>query len=485
MLGNLNLNQNRATRGDSASYSRSHSILQKHSTLLFWFQLLIDVFIASGLLYVLTLARGNEFDFHYRILLVATLLLMWIVYNSLGIYRRYTDNYGVFIKLVKAWGIVVVGLVLIGFLTKTSMIYSRQVILTWAVSCFLLQLAAHIIFPLFLKNFRSSQKNTTPALLVGAGNLGRFLANSINGNPWLPIQIVGVVDDDEQALSGWDVDNAPVLGAIADIGALLEKFNIETVYIAMPISESAKIETLYLELLSKNVNVNWAPDLFGMILVNHNIKEIAGVPVLALSETPLIGASQFAKSVLDKVLASVAILVFSPIMLATAIAVKLSSPGPVMFKQKRHGWNGSVFEVYKFRSMRLHKENSNVTTQAVVGDLRVTAVGRFIRSTSIDELPQLFNVLEGKMSLVGPRPHAVAHDNYYSQKISSYFARHRIKPGMTGLAQVNGCRGETETIGKMQERIQYDLDYINNWSIMLDLKILFKTTYTLVSKKVY
>jgi len=175
--------------------------------------------------------------------------------------------------------------------------------------------------------------------------------------------------------------------------------------------------------------------------------------------------------------------VLSPLLLLFALLIKLTSPGPVIFKQDRHGWNGEVIKVWKFRSMRVHDDHE--VRQASRNDSRITPVGRFIRRTSIDELPQLFNVLQGHMALVGPRPHAIAHNDYYSGKIRAYMARHRIKPGITGLAQVNGCRGETETLEKMQQRVDIDLRYINTWSLWLDIKILLKTPFTLLSKDIY
>ncbi len=215
------------------------------------------------------------------------------------------------------------------------------------------------------------------------------------------------------------------------------------------------------------------------------MKEMAGVPLISLSETPLVGGAALAKSVMDKSIALVALILLSPIMVFTALAVKLTSRGPIIFKQKRHGWDGRLVEVYKFRSMKVHEEQEGKVTQATKGDDRITRVGRFIRRTSIDELPQLINVLEGTMSLVGPRPHAIAHNEYYKGQIRSYMLRHRVKPGLTGLAQVNGYRGETETLDKMQGRVNYDLAYINNWSIWLDIEILFKTVFILFSRNAY
>jgi len=180
-----------------------------------------------------------------------------------------------------------------------------------------------------------------------------------------------------------------------------------------------------------------------------------------------------------------ALVVLSPIMIAAALAVKATSPGPVFFHQERHGLDGKIIRILKFRTMRVHEEEAGKITQATVNDARLTRVGAFMRKTSIDELPQLLNVLKGDMSLVGPRPHAREHNHYYADKIVAYMSRHRILPGMTGLAQVNGCRGETETLEKMEKRVEYDLTYINNWSIWLDIRILVKTVCTLLSKNAY
>jgi putative colanic acid biosynthesis UDP-glucose lipid carrier transferase len=220
-------------------------------------------------------------------------------------------------------------------------------------------------------------------------------------------------------------------------------------------------------------------------LVNHSVKELAGLPVLTLSETPLEGRQLLLKNMEDRTLALLILVFASPIMLLTAIAIKLESAGPVLFTQERTGWDGRVFRIWKFRSMRLHDDDDGVVRQATRDDPRVTRVGRFVRRTSIDELPQLFNVLAGQMSLVGPRPHAIQHNALYAERISAYLARHRIKPGITGLAQVNGYRGETKELHEMEQRLNYDIEYINNWSLMLDLSILVRTAFTLFSKQAY
>ncbi|WP_372739244.1 exopolysaccharide biosynthesis polyprenyl glycosylphosphotransferase, partial [Neptunomonas sp.] len=230
----------------------------------------------------------------------------------------------------------------------------------------------------------------------------------------------------------------------------------------------------------------WAPDIFALNLLNHSVREVAGVPLISLNESPLTSCrvSIVIKGIMDRVLALAGLLMLSPLLIAIAILVKRSSPGPVFFKQQRHGFDGQLIEIYKFRSMQLHND-AEVVQQATKQDPRVTKVGKFIRKSSIDELPQLFNVLNGSMSLVGPRPHAVSHNNYYSDKINAYLARHRIKPGITGLAQIEGYRGETETLDKMQKRVELDLVYINNWSLLLDIKILIKTPMSLLAKNIY
>jgi putative colanic acid biosynthesis UDP-glucose lipid carrier transferase len=259
---------------------------------------------------------------------------------------------------------------------------------------------------------------------------------------------------------------------------------VDRVYIAMPVERSAEVADLQRELLERNVDIIWAPDIFALNLLNPCVREIAGVPLISLSESPLSsGGRAFLKSVMDVFIASAVLLVAAPLMLAVAIAIKATSRGPVFFRQQRHGWDGSVFEVWKFRSMYLHDDER--VNQATRDDPRITPVGRFIRRTSIDELPQLFNVLNGTMSLVGPRPHAIAHNLEYGAQITAYMARHRVKPGITGWAQIHGYRGETDTLEKMHQRVRLDLEYINNWSLRLDLWILIRTPFALLSENAY
>ncbi|MCM8856578.1 MAG: exopolysaccharide biosynthesis polyprenyl glycosylphosphotransferase [Candidatus Thiodiazotropha sp.] len=225
--------------------------------------------------------------------------------------------------------------------------------------------------------------------------------------------------------------------------------------------------------------------MFALNLINHSVKELAGIPILTLSESPLIGSHLLIKAIEDRVLATLILILVSPIMLFTAVLIKTESPGPVFFRQERTGWDGESFKIWKFRSMRQHKEKDGMVKQATREDPRITRIGRFIRRTSIDELPQLFNVLAGQMSLVGPRPHALQHNEEYSKQIVAYLARHRIKPGITGLAQIRGFRGETKELEQMEKRVKYDLEYINSWSLWLDISILVRTAFSLKNDNAY
>ena len=322
-------------------------------------------------------------------------------------------------------------------------------------------------------------------IVIGSRWLAEQLVMSLSSNAWIPDQVVGIVDDDDSGMAEWEGPHAPYLGTRKEIQKLTRKYDISRIYIALPIEFSRQIEKIYEELSDLSIDVVWVPDIFAMQLMNHSIREINGLPLITLSESPMMLQTQaLYKALLDKTVALAMLVALSPLLLLVAVAVKASSPGPVIFRQQRHGWDGRVIDVWKFRSMYMHVPDGRVQ-QACRNDSRITPIGRFIRRTSIDELPQLFNVLQGRMSLVGPRPHAVEHNDFYSSHIRSYMLRHRIKPGLTGLAQVRGFRGETETIEKMRQRVEADIEYINRWSLWLDIKILLKTPVILLSKNAY
>lgn len=462
-------------------------LLQNHDTLIVWVQRFVNAVIIVCTLLTLAWWKDGYISVHYRYLAIISVLTMFLVYHYFGVYRRFESRLGGVQHLARAWGVVVIIVGWVGFLTKTTDQYSRQVIFSWAIGSFFLQAW---IFPSFYWVHKRYQEKygsrLIRSLVIGTDDIARHLTSSINRNIWLPDRVLGVIAVDNEQKSKWTYDSAAVLGTLDELEEIIINHKIRRIYIALPLRLSHLIESIQRTLYKHNIDVIWAPDIFSLQLLNPSVREMAGIPLVSLSESPLMaGGPAFIKEAMDKLIASTALLLLSPIMTAIAIIIKLTSPGPVIFKQKRHGWDGRVFEVWKFRSMHVHTPPDGTVKQAVINDPRVTRVGRILRKTSLDELPQLFNVLQGTMSLVGPRPHAMEHNDYYSDKVNAYLARHRIKPGITGLAQINGFRGETETVDKMEQRIEYDLEYINTWSPWVDLKILLRTPLSLFTKNAY
>lgn len=448
--------------------------------LTFWIQWLAASGVMITMLVVLTWHRTGGFDAHYRYLALLTLLGSVPAYSLMQVYHKQHGYCRGALRLLAGWAALLMGLTSVGFISKTSQHFSREVFLLWAVFGFAAQIAVYIPLQALCRYYLRSLDAQCKTLIVGSDELALALARKISRRGHVPL--VGVVSTHEGAVTA---DGRWLVGHVKQLPELIRRYDVRRLYLTMPIGEADRIEALYIDLLDANVDVVWIPDLQSMSLLNHSMSEIDGVPAIHLSESPLTTypMAALSKALMDRCLALLALLVLSPVLIATALAVKCSSPGPVLFKQRRHGWNGKVIKVWKFRSMRLH--DSRDVRQATRDDPRITRVGRFIRRTSIDELPQLFNVLQGRMSLVGPRPHALAHNDYYTGKIIAYLARHRIKPGITGLAQIRGYRGETETLDKMQRRVEVDLEYINNWSLWLDIKILIQTPFKLFSKNIY
>lgn len=449
--------------------------------LTFWGQWLIGISLSILMLCALAIAKVGELDTQYRILAVLTLLASVPAYALVGVYHKQHGYLTGVARLLGGWLLLLAGLTMFAFITKSSEQFSREVTLSWALLGFAVQAGSYLPLHHVSRRYHSQLKSERTSLIVGTGELALELADKLVRQQREPL--IGLVASAQVELPSNSL--YPIVGGLEHLRALIAEHNIRRLYIALPLSEAEQIEGLYIDLLDASVDVVWIPDLASLMLLNHSASDIGGLPAIHLNESPLTAypTAAFSKAVLDRVLALLALIAFSPLMLVIALLVKRSSPGPVLFKQARHGWNGQVIKVYKFRSMRMHDDQE--VKQATRHDDRITPIGRFIRRTSIDELPQFINVLQGRMSLVGPRPHAVAHNDYYTGKIDAYMARHRIKPGITGLAQVSGCRGETETLDKMAKRVELDLAYINNWSVWLDLKILIKTPFTLLSKDIY
>ncbi|MET0065950.1 MAG: undecaprenyl-phosphate glucose phosphotransferase [Candidatus Thiodiazotropha sp.] len=461
------------------------SLLQRRNNLSTLLQALLDGLSVTILIVSLSIVVTGTFSMPYMIFALSLLGAMSVVYDRINIYRHHGTMTKKALKLLKAWSSVFAILVVLAFLTKSSEVYSRTVALSVYFIGYVVQLTLHFSLSYFQRLSAASDFNSR-ALIIGSGALANHIYERINQNPWMPEEVLGAVTvDGIESTSANEPINTPILGTLKSVKDLIESKQITTIYIAVPLDSSPIIQDIYFDLLNLNLNIHWAPNIYALNLINHNVKELAGIPILTLSESPLIGSHLLMKSFEDRILAILILIIACPIMFFTAIAIKWESPGPVFFRQERTGWDGKTFKIWKFRSMCLHQPEDGKIKQASKNDSRITRIGAFIRQSSIDELPQLFNVLAGQMSLVGPRPHALQHNEEYSTQIEAYMARHRIKPGMTGLAQIRGYRGETKELSQMEKRVQYDLEYINNWSIWLDLTILARTIITLKNDNAY
>ncbi|HKT72426.1 MAG TPA: undecaprenyl-phosphate glucose phosphotransferase [Steroidobacteraceae bacterium] len=374
----------------------------------------------------------------------------------------------VFSRIVIEWICVVCILLFAFFAFKVSDLFSRAMMLTWFAASPLSLYAAHAL-RLRAKWAISNSAYAPSYIIVGANSLGFELFRRLPRKGFL-----GFFDFRSPDRVAEVIDPAQLVGHCKDVAEFVRAHGVTSIYIALPLSKAPRIGEMIRELRDTTASVYFIPDVFAFDLIQGRLVEINGLAALSVCDTPFYGMDAIMKRVTDVLIASLALLVLSPFMLLIALAVKLTSKGPVLFRQRRYGLNGEEIMVYKFRSMTVCEDGA-VVTQATKHDQRVTPLGRILRATSLDELPQLLNVLEGKMSVVGPRPHAVAHNEQYRKLISGYMIRHKVRPGITGLAQVNGLRGETETVEKMRERVRYDLEYLSHWSPWLDVKIIAKT----------
>ena len=332
-----------------------------------------------------------------------------------------------------------------------------------------------------LRWLRQQGRNTRRVVIAGAGDLGRRLAWNMVDTPWLGLRLSGFFDDRlvgkvEIRPGSKHCKSYPILGNLNDMIAYIQENQVYMVYLALPLRAEERLREVVEALRDTTASVYYVPDVFTFSLLTAGFTDLRGIPLISLWETPFFGLNGWVKRIEDLVLASLILLFVSPVMLLVALGVKLSSPGPIIFKQRRYGLDGHEIVIYKFRTMKVCEDGLQVP-QATQNDHRVTAFGGFLRRTSLDELPQFINVLQGTMSIVGPRPHAVAHNEYYRRLIPGYMLRHKVRPGLTGWAQVNGWRGETETIEKMEKRVEYDLDYLRRWSLWFDLKIIWLTIF--------
>ena len=456
----------------------SRGLLRHHSETLDTLLRAIDALLvaAAGLLAYLAYPDTWPLPAGYAIALLLASSLTLVVFPSANVYRSWRGG-GMAEearRIAVACLVVMVTLAFIAFAAKSSEQYSRIWLFSWAGLCWLLLVGFRLILRHLLRTLRRHRFNNKRVLIVGAGDQGQKVGRHLKHEAWTGLEVIGFLDNAPQAPQKI---LAPVLGTIDDITDISRQQRIDEVWIALPLRDEARVRKVIAKLQGSTVSIRFVPDLFSLRLLNSAMSEVAGMPVFDICMTPMDGFNTALKFLEDRVLASLILVVVSPLMLAIAIAIKLSSPGPVFFKQRRHGWGGITIEIYKFRSMVEHSEPTGKLTQATQNDPRITRIGRLLRRTSLDELPQFINVLQGHMSIVGPRPHAIEHNKQYKEFIDTYMLRHKVQPGITGWAQVNGWRGETRTLEQMEKRVEFDLFYIENWSLWFDLRIILLTVF--------
>lgn len=364
-------------------------------------------------------------------------------------------------------------LVLTGFATGYIREFSQSALVTWLWLAPTAEFGMHLVLRGIAPWLVRMQGPVQRAIIVGMNEQGAALAARIKNAPFSRIELLGFVDSRATSRLG-AMDNNKLLGKLDKLACLVQENHVQLIYLSLPMASQPRILQLLDELKDTTASIYFVPDMFFTDLIQGHTSTVCGMPVISVCETPFRGTDGALKRASDIVLSILILILIAPVLLGLAIAVKLTSPGPVIFKQRRYGLDGEEIVVYKFRSMTVTEDGPTIQ-QATKGDNRITPLGAIMRRTSLDELPQFVNVLQGRMSIVGPRPHAVAHNELYRKLIKGYMVRHKVRPGITGWAQVNGYRGETVTLDKMQGRIDYDLDYLRNWSLRLDIHIILKT----------
>jgi putative colanic acid biosysnthesis UDP-glucose lipid carrier transferase len=444
-----------------------------------WLMDALPAVLAGSMFYPLCLLYDVDFDKPFVVLsiLAATATLAVLPpHNTTA--QVVSGRLELATNLLLRWAGLVAALLALGYVTKYSEEYSRRVVVTWVlvtpVLLVILALALQSITRALLMDAAQARR----AIIVGCTKASMELTRRLELHVELGISVAGFFDDRGSDRLGC-AQHAQLLGRFADVAWFVKHRNIDVIFIAIPPGQVARMRDLVHELGDTTASIYYLPDVSGFDMIQQRTSEILGFPVVAMCETPFHGYTGLVKRVMDVTIASLAVVLLSPLLLGIAWAVRSSSPGPVLFRQRRYGLDGREIMVFKFRTMTVCEDGTRVT-QAARNDQRVTRVGKHLRRWSLDELPQLFNVLQGTMSLVGPRPHAVAHNEEYRKLIKRYMVRHKVLPGITGLAQVRGCRGETARVEDMEARVMYDLEYMRNWSPLLDLQILFATAIAVV-----
>ncbi len=431
--------------------------------------------VAVGMLYLMVQLYDVNFSRQFVVLcaFVATLSMVLLQPpRNLGeqlVVRRWPMA----ISIILRWGVLLGILLTVGYATQFSEDFSRLVIFTWAMLTPGVLILSALLLQEVLRRLLYDPSAARRVVFAGYNEGSASLAERLRKNPELCMTAHGFFDDRSAERLGLN-GNIELLGRLSDLAGYVKRNRVDVIFIALPIRHVQRVMDLLDDLRDTTASIYYIPDVFVFDLIQARTGEIMGIPVVAMCETPFYGYRGVIKRMTDILISLAGLVATAPVMLVIMTLIKLSSPGPAIFKQRRYGLDGGEFTVYKFRTMTVAEDGDKVV-QAKRNDARTTPIGRLLRRYSLDELPQLVNVLQGRMSLVGPRPHAVAHNEEYRKLIKGYMIRHKVLPGITGLAQINGCRGETARLEDMQARVAYDLDYLRQWTPLLDLKILFQT----------
>lgn len=464
----------------------SHHVRAKaNASLISMVQRLSDILMILFGLYIVFYLNGKDFGYNQILSSMIVLVLFQMTGGITDFYRswrgvRFSSE---FILVLKNWTVSI--LLSLGILSYLNGLWLPfHIFIEWYILVCICLLFSRMSIRAGARIIRHLGYNTRNVAIAGSMPVGLNLVKSFVEEPWLGFKVVGIYDTKNL------IEEAKEYGIEykGDFHALVQDAragNLDRIYIAMSMSEEAKMKGLIKSLTDTTCSVILIPDIFTFNILQSRTEEVNGVPVVPLFDTPLNGINMVFKRLEDIILSFFILFLISPLLLIISLAVKFTSPGPIIFRQIRYGMDGKPIKVWKFRSMVVMENDINVK-QATKDDVRVTAVGKFLRRTSLDELPQFFNVLFGEMSIVGPRPHAVSHNEQYRSLIEGYMLRHKVKPGITGWAQINGWRGETDTLDKMEKRIEFDLEYIRSWSIWLDIKIIVLTIFKgFVNKSAY
>jgi len=438
-------------------------------------QAIMPAAVAVASLYATIILFGDKFDPSSSAIVIVAVLCLVLVQSPREVSTQFTSpRVSAVVDVIFRWLLLLAVLLAIGYVTKSPLqAYPRRVFLTWAALTPVALILATLAMQELMRRFLINAFDSRSAIIAGYNTSSLELARRLKSNPGMRLEVAGFFDDRSSDRLGMEPD-AKLVGSLSDLGTYVKEHRTDVIFIALPIRHVKRVMNLLDDLRDTTASIYYVPDIFVFDLIQARSGEIHGIPVVAMCETPFYGYRGVAKRLTDIGLSLLILLPILPLLALVALMVKVSSPGPIIFKQRRYGLDGREIAVYKFRTMRVTEDGAQIR-QASRTDSRITRIGGMLRRTSLDELPQLINVLQGRMSLVGPRPHAVAHNEEYRKLIKGYMVRHKVLPGITGLAQVNGCRGETTELKDMEARVNFDLDYLRHWSPMLDIKIILLT----------